>query len=122
TTLFRSLDQMIKTSDNRIVVVGNDFNGSYTISYLSKFMEDGTRIWSQTFTGPIQNYTIGRGVVELADHSLMMAGSYLGDSDHDFNLVNYSDIGMKVFDKAWGGANADELRSITNSADGNIVV
>ncbi|MEP6794694.1 MAG: hypothetical protein ABJB16_10240 [Saprospiraceae bacterium] len=115
------INEMIKTTDNKMVIVGSQFVSTST-SYIAKFMEDGGFIWEQNYSGPIDNYAPGYGVVEMPDKSLFLAGSYLGNNDHDFLVVNYSEIGMEVIDKSWGGANPDELMSITNTQDGEIVV
>ncbi|MBK8503360.1 MAG: hypothetical protein IPL46_14755 [Saprospiraceae bacterium] len=114
------INKMIKTTDNKIVIVGQESSNS-TTSYLAKFNEDGSFIWDQKFSGAVQNYAPGYGVVEMPDRSLFLAGSYLGDSDHDFLLVSYSEIGMKLIDTQWGGANADELLGITRTLDGQVL-
>jgi len=116
-----SITEMIKTTDGKIAVSGYEYT-SGTIAYTAKFNMDGSFIWDQTFPGTNPNYTLGYGVVELTDKSLFVAGSNLGSSDHDFLLLGYTEIGMPLDTVEWGGANADELMSITNTQDGEIVV
>jgi len=118
-----SLNEMIKTADNSIVVAGSMYiTGTGTYSYIAKFTEAGNFIWDQVFPETGTGFTPAYGVVELADKSLVLAGSDLGGNDHDFLLVGYSEIGMKLNDVSWGGANADEALAITLAQDGDIVV
>lgn len=114
--------RMIKTSDNKLVLVGSDSNNNGTASYILKLNEDGTFIWEKTFPASNPNYTPGYAVTELSNKNLVVAGSDLGSNDHDFNLVAYNEIGGELWDAAWGGANADELFGITRSLDNQLVV
>jgi hypothetical protein len=115
-----SMTDMIKTSDNKIVVTGLTFDNN-TQAYTAKFSEDGTYIWSKTYPQTNTNYTTPYGVVEMSDKSLFIAGSDLGGNDHDFMILGYSEIGMELTPFIWGGANADELLAVTKSQDGELV-
>ena len=115
------LNRMIKAADNSIVVTGYSSDGG-TSAYVAKFMEAGSMIWDKVFPETGQNYSPSFGLIEMADRSLFIAGSDLGSNDHDFMLVSYSEIGMKIDDTIWGGANADELLAVTKSADDEVVV
>jgi hypothetical protein len=114
------ITRMIKTADNSIVITGFYYETT-TVAYIAKFMESGNMIWDQVFPEIGVNYSPSHSVVEMADNSLVLAGSDLGSSDHDFMLVSYTGIGMKLMDEIWGGANADELLGITRSQDDEIV-
>lgn len=116
-------DGMIKTSDSKIVIAGSDYSsGNGTVSYVVKFNEDGSFVWEGKYPAQASNYTPSFDVVELPDKSVVLAGSDLGSNDHDFNLVAYNQIGGKIWNKTWGGANADELFAITLSKDNQLVV
>lgn len=110
---------MIKASDNSIVVSAvTDLGQAYT----AKFMETGSLIWDQVFPEIGTIYAPSYGVIEMDDKSLILGGSFLGSSDHDFMIISYTEIGMKLEEVIWGGANADELLGITKSQDDEIVV
>lgn len=116
-------DGMIKTSDSKIVIAGSDYSSNNgTVSYVVKLNEDGSFVWEGKYPTQATNYTPSFDVVELPDKSVVLAGSDLGSSDHDFNLVAYNQIGGKIWNKTWGGANADELFAITLSKDNQLVV
>jgi len=118
------INQMIKTSDGSIVIVGaGNFLGDLA-PYMAKFDSQGAFIWDQIYQNQASTFTRGRGVVEMSDKSLVLVGSGLGPgtSDHDFLMVKYSGIGMFQLDTIWGGANADELLAVTRSQDDNVVV
>lgn len=113
--------RMIKTSDNKLVLVGSE-SDSGTKTYILKLNEDGSFIWEKTFPATNTNYTPGYAVAELSNKNLVVAGSELGSNDHDFNLVAYNEIGGELWDAAWGGANADELFGIVRTVDNQLVV
>lgn len=123
----RSLDfqpnKMIKTSDGKIVFAGSEY-GAGTVSYILKTTETGSYIWENRYPTVPDNYTPGYDVVEMPDKSLVLAGSDLGGntSDHDFNIVSFSEPGGFQFDEFWGGASADELYDIALSKDNELVV
>jgi hypothetical protein len=100
---------MIKTADGKIVIIGEEFSNMGTITYILKLNEDGSFIWENRYPAQATNYTPPYGVVEMSDKSVVVAGSDLGSNDHDFNLLNYNQIGGKVWGATWGGARADEL-------------
>lgn len=114
-----NLTDMIKTSDGKIVVCGSKFD-SGTASYLAKFDANGAFIWEQSYPESNPDYTPAYGVKEIAGE-LIVAGSYL-DSDHDYLLLKYTGMGMFSEDYTWGGPNDDELLSITNTQDDQVVV
>lgn len=116
------LKNMIHTSDSKVVIVGDEYSNSGTVTYVVKTNEDGSFIWENRYPAQATNYTPGYGVAELNDKSVAVAGSDLGSNDHDFNLLNYNQIGGKVWGLTWGGASADELFGVVKSTDGQIVV
>lgn len=117
-----SMTNMIKTSDSKIVIIGEEFSNAGTITYIIKLNEDGSFVWENRYPAQATNYTPSYGVAEMADKSIVVAGSDLGSNDHDFNLLVYNAIGGKVWGLTWGGASADELFGVVKSTDGQIVV
>jgi hypothetical protein len=116
------MKNMIHTSDSKIVIIGDEYSNSGTITYVIKFNEDGSFIWENRYPAQATNYTPPYGIAELSDKSVVVAGSDLGPNNHDFNLLNYNQIGGKVWGLTWGGAAPDELFSVVKSNDGQIVV
>ncbi|MEK7253170.1 MAG: hypothetical protein AAB316_00365, partial [Bacteroidota bacterium] len=116
------LNQLLRTSDGKIVLSGSEFSTGGTVSYILKVEENGSYIWDKRFPATPTNYTPAYGLTELPDKSLALAGSDLGDNDHDFNVVTFNEIGGKLWDRAWGGAKADELFGIAATLDSHLVV
>jgi hypothetical protein len=113
---------MIKTSDSKIVIIGEEFSNAGTITYIIKLNEDGSFVWENRYPAQATNYTPPYALAEMSDKTIVVAGSDLGTNDHDFNLLAYNSIGGKVWGATWGGASADELFGVVKSNDGQIVV
>ncbi len=116
------LSRMYKTSDNKLVFVGLESTGQGSYSYVLKCNEDGSYLWEKRFPNNNPNYVPSYSVAEVSNGDLVVAGSTLGNNDHDFNLIGYNSIGGELWSSSWGGANADELWAIVKSSDNEIVV
>ena len=117
-----TIQDMIRTSDKKIVLAGYDYSTNATVAYLARFEENGTLLWERTYPTTSQKYTLGYGVVEMADKSIVMAGSDQVDVEHDFFTVSYLQNGTQQTNNHWGTPNiADELLAVTKSNDNEIV-
>jgi len=115
------MSRMFKTSDNKLVFVGSESSGG-TYSYILKCNEDGSYLWEKKFPNSNPNFVPAYSVAEMSNGDLVIAGSMLGNNDHDHNLVGYNQIGGELWNSSWGGANADELWAISKTNDNEIVV
>lgn len=113
-----SMNAIIKTSDGKLVMTGND-NG---VAYVIKCGEDGAYIWEKRYPIPAKNYTQSYALVELKDKSILTAGFDQGNNKYDFNLLAFGQTGNNLWQSTWGGANDDELFDIDLSSDNQIVV
>jgi hypothetical protein len=112
------------TSDGGFVMVG------YTESYgaggndiwLIKVNSSGSKVWDKTFGGSGDDW--GGSVHETSDGGFIVLGyttSY-GNGSSDYWLVKTDASGSKVWDKTFGGPDADEGYCVQQTSDGGYVM
>ncbi|GAB3643723.1 hypothetical protein GCM10027423_43600 [Spirosoma arcticum] len=105
---------------------GKGFNDCWLI----KINGSGVKQWDKTFGGPGFDYL--RSMVATADGGGLVGGdsgsSASGDKTEnskgfgDYWLIKINGSGVKQWDKTFGGAESDYLRSIIATADGGFLV
>lgn len=89
--------------------------------YLVKTDASGGKEWEKTFGGSADDY--GRSVECTAD-GYIIAGctASFGDEDGDAYLIRTGACGNLLWEKAFGGPNADEGYAVRQTSDGGFVI
>lgn len=118
-----AMKRAIKTSTGQIAMVGYESNADGLNTYVLKLDSNGDFIWENRYPTSNTNFTPAYGITELADKSIVAAGSDLGSNDHDFNLVAYNNSGGIAWPAStWGGTEADELFDVDRTSDNELIV
>jgi len=90
--------------------------------YLVKYTSSGVVSWNKTWGG--NGYDIGYSIVQANDGGFAVTGmtdSY-GAGNTDVFLAKYTSNGTLSWSKTWGGSNAEQSRSITQTVDSGYIV
>lgn len=110
---------VIQLADSGFVVAG--FTSSYGAggydAYIIRTDKVGTLIWQKTFGGT--DWDFANDLVYTPDGDIMVVGntSSFGSGKKDGFVVKYDFLGNIVFQKYYGGAEDDELKSIIRTND-----
>jgi trimeric autotransporter adhesin len=135
------------TSDGGAVVAGAFNSSPFTLGsgvnqvvltpvgtqdvFVAKFARDGTLQWARSGGGTGTDSVAG--LVELADGSIVLAGTFSGSATFsgttvsgslstDSFLVRYLADGSLAWAKGWGGTGADAVTQLVKLADGNLAI
>ncbi len=115
---------VIETSDGSYVVVGktNSFGAGNDDVWVLKLDINGNIIWQKTYGG--RYYETAYSVAEAPDRSYVVVGetSSFGAGNRDAWVLKLDTNGNVVWQKAYGGEDADEAYSIRIASDGNYIV
>jgi hypothetical protein len=114
---------MIRTSDGGYAILGSTDSGTNNNDFLLvKVDSAGNQQWSKTYGGTGGEY--GYSLVQTSDGGYVLAGitySY-GAGYTDFWLVKTDSSGNELWDKAYGGTDADHPYSVVQTSDGGYAI
>ena len=115
---------IIQSRDGSFVVAGYTMSKGAGINdaWIVKIDKNGNMIWDKTFGG--RDSDAAHSIIQTRDGGFVVAGYTVSKSDRGSNawIVKMDKDGNKIWDKAFGGKNADEAHSIIQSRDGGFVV
>jgi hypothetical protein len=112
-----------QTSDGGYVVVGTQSYGAWSADvYFIKTDAGGNKVWEKTFGGT-GDYG-GTSVQQTSDGGYVIAGytTPYGAEKMDVYLIKTDASGNKVWEKTFGGSNADKGTSVQQTSDGGYVI
>ena len=119
---------LLKNGDQRAFDLSVCSGYIYAVGYdgndvlLVKYDTEGRYIWNKTWGG--NGYDIGYSIVQANDGGFAVTGmtdSY-GAGNTDVFLAKYTSNGTLSWSKTWGGSNAEQSRSITQTVDSGYIV
>ncbi|MFC1889090.1 hypothetical protein ACFL4G_04970 [Thermodesulfobacteriota bacterium] len=121
---YEGLFSVQQTTDGGYIAAGSiiPFWADYSYFYLIKTNALGIRQWTRTLGGARNDEA--RSVQQTADGGYIGAGSTssYGAGSYDFYLVKTSALGVRQWDKTFGGANSDKAYSVQQTTDGGYIV
>lgn len=119
------------TSFSNISSEKSESNRGFGDYWIVKVNENGTRLWDKTYGGSADEY-LNFILQNKSDGSYLLAGkSDSGISGEktqsakgggDYWIVKINSVGVKLWDKSFGGAELDELTSIVPLSDGGYLL
>jgi hypothetical protein len=122
--------QMIKSSKEELVFVGNNYDFHPTWQYVNigacayAFDTSGNLLWNQTYTHGIGNQFLFQ-LVETPDKGFIMCGrSYFGPSGNnsDFWVIRTDSVGNVIWENFYGGTGTQRGYGIMKLSDGNYLL
>ncbi|OHD23362.1 MAG: hypothetical protein A2064_09025 [Spirochaetes bacterium GWB1_66_5] len=111
------------TPDGGYILVGSTRSnsaGGWDV-YLVKTGADGNWQWGKTFGGTADDH--GWSVECLVDgYAILGSTASFGDDDGDGYLIRVNGGGELLWQKTFGGANADEGYAVRNTSDGGFII
>ena len=115
---------VIQASDGGYVMAGNTERKGVSNSniWVIKLDSNGDKVWEKTFGGSDDD--VANSIVQTKDGGYAVAGytSSKGAGDIDVWVLKLDGNGTKVWDKTFGGANADAANSIVQTSDDGYAV
>jgi len=117
---------IIKTIDNGYALTGElNLSGASKDAYIVKLDSSNLIQWTRTIGDSL--YDIGLGIVQTSDGGFAIAGratttNALGLGLTDGYIVKLNSVGVVQWERAIGGYEMDEFRSIVQTPDGGLVV
>jgi hypothetical protein len=111
-----------ETSDFGYIIAGStDSTGSNRDVWLIKTDGDGTEEWNRKFGGVEGDWA--NSVQETSD-GFVITGTTLsyGAGGQDVWLIKTNDLGVKEWDKTFGGAGSDSGEEVQETSDGSIII
>ena len=115
-------ESVVETTDGGLVVTGYTYSsGNSDQVYLLKTDSTGNVVWEKNFGGTSGDY--GHSVVETVDGGLVVTGytNSFGNSNQVYLLKTDSN-GNLLWEKNFGGTDADIGYGVVETADGGLVV
>jgi hypothetical protein len=111
-----------QTSDGGFILVGSTRSlgaGGWDV-YLVKTDAEGGKEWEKTFGGSANDH--GWSVECIVDgYAIVGSTTSFGDDDGDGYLIRVNGSGELLWQKTFGGANADEGYAVRNTSDGRFI-
>ena len=115
---------VVRTSDSGFVVAGytNSFGAGDSDVYLVKTDASGNQVWQKTYGGTNAEYSFS--VVQTSDSGFVISGrtSSFGAGGSDVYLVKTDASGNQVWQKTYGGTNAEYGECVVQTNDSGFVV
>ena len=115
---------LIQTTDGGYAVAGATFSkGAGDADFwLIKMDHQGNMIWDRTYGG--SNADMAWSLVQTNDGGYAVAGltGSKGAGDADFWLIKLDHQGNMIWDRTYGGSDADKARSLIQTTDGGYAV
>jgi hypothetical protein len=114
-----------QTSDGGFIITGNipvAAQGNQYDVLLLKTDADGNKLWDKTFGGESEDR--GQSVEQTSDGGYVIGGitnSY-GAGEYDVWVIKTDANGNKIWDRTFGGAQADEGYSVLENTSGSYVI
>lgn len=111
---------MAVDNQNNIIVIGYDAS---KISYVIKFSNTGTVIFSRQYFLNTSTYVNFRQLTIDSSDNIIVAGDYITTGGYEFCLLKFASDGTLVFQKRFGTSTTgdyDTTTSVTTDASGNI--
>ncbi|QNF35418.1 T9SS type A sorting domain-containing protein [Adhaeribacter swui] len=92
--------------------------------------QNGTKLWDKTFGGS-QDDILRASTYTMEGHYVLAGSSYSGASEDktqhsqgssDYWIVEVDEQGRKVYDKRFGGSRTEDLRTVTQTRDGGLLL
>ncbi len=113
-----------ETADSSILAVGYRYESGLSRNLiLAKLDSDGNTVWGRSYGGAESNE--GWSVMELADGTLALAGSYYDNYQpflRDYWLVKTDNAGTELWNQRYGGNSVDPCYSAAATSDGGFVL
>lgn len=128
------LEDMKLTSDGGVIICGNTQvnNNVFGDGWISKLNDKGELIWSAVFNSRLSRL---HKVIELTDGSVVAIGTSYTNFSGDYDLGNVRDVynseaymvrmdknGRKIWARSFYSRDLNDLRSIVQLRDGNLLV
>lgn len=113
-----------QTWDGGYIVAGNtnSFGAGMSDVYLIRTNAAGDTLWTRTYGGTDEDN--GYAVRQTADHGFVVAGETqsFGAGNYDSYFLKADSAGNLLWSKTFGGANADNAKSVYQTNDGGYVL
>ncbi|MBA3665454.1 MAG: T9SS type A sorting domain-containing protein [Bacteroidetes bacterium] len=113
---------VIQLADSSFVIAGftNSFGAGGYDAYLIHADKAGSLIWQKTFGG--LDWDFGYDLVQATDGNIVICGttSSFGSGNMDGFMCKFDLSGTLIWQKFFGGAEDDELKSIIKTNDGKL--
>ncbi|MCW4010796.1 MAG: hypothetical protein NWF05_09285 [Candidatus Bathyarchaeota archaeon] len=116
---------LVKTSDGGFAITGytKPYDNGKSDLLLVRTDAAGNKLWDKTFGGPYEDR--GTMLIETSDGGFAITGYTKANGYELFNdlwLIRTDAAGNKLWDKTFGGPNADEGRSLIETRDGGFAI
>ena len=123
--VFASLEGMVATPENGIVMVGNTRKSKKRPSgdlWISKFDKENNLVWERFFGE--KGWDEATSIATAKDGGYLVTGltKSKGEGDLDMWLIKVSREGFQQWDKTFGGKDADIATSVAQMPDGGLLV
>ena len=113
---------VIQTTDGGYAIAGRIYSSVGPAGYLVKTDSQGNQLWQKTYGGTYED--CGRCVIQTSDAGYAITGttSSFGAGSYDVYLVKTDSQGNQLWQKTYGGTEADGGESVVQTSDGGYAI